>query len=68
MSEPVQVLQECERCHYVACLCALRRAHKPACIRRRAILAKPVVFCEKHRRAACFECWPCDCKEENFGF
>lgn len=62
MAEKIQHIKvrECERCHYVACICLMLK-HKVGCTRRKAVLDLHPLECGPHKRIACHECYPCSC-------
>jgi len=56
-------LQACSECGYAACICRVKREHKPDCRYRRTVLAEiPVAECANHPGSvACTVCASCDC-------
>lgn len=55
--------EPCSECEYTACICRIRREHKPECRYRRTVLAEvPIAECPNHPGSvACTECASCDC-------
>lgn len=47
-------------CEHIACVCSIRKNHKPECLFRKAATCAIPIACE-HDRDCCPECDACNC-------